>query len=176
MLALIVGILLVVLLLPSCGARNQKATEQTDATTLIHAGDQAPNFTVEMLDGPQITLSALRGNVVLLNFWATWCPPCREELAQVQTQIIDRFAGRDLVFLPISRGEEPATVTAFREKAGYTFAMGLDPAQTIYNMYASNFIPRNFLIDRDGKVILATVGYDAEEFETLIQTIEKTLQ
>lgn len=175
MLALIVAIVVIVLMLPSCGARN-KAAEQADATTLIHPGDQAPDFAVEMLDGPCITLSALRGNVVLLNFWATWCPPCREELAQVQTQIIDRFAGRDLVFLPISRGEERATVAAFREKTGYTFAMGLDPTQTIYNMYASNFIPRNFLIDRDGKVILATVGYDAEEFETLIQTIEKTLQ
>lgn len=174
MLALIVAILAVVLFMPACGNRN--AAADTDATTLVKAGEEAPDFTVELFDGGKITLSELRGKVVLLNFWATWCPPCREELTRVQKEIIDRFAGQEFVFLPISRGEERDAVAAFREKTGYTFTMGLDPAQTIYDRYASNFIPRNFLIGRDGKVILASVGYDKQEFEELIHTIETTLQ
>lgn len=176
MLALIVLIVLVILLLPACGNRNaQKAASETEATTLVRAGDQAPDFTVEMFDGSKITLSQLRGKVVLLNFWATWCPPCREELTHVQTEIIDRFAGRPFVFLPVSRGEQRDAVAAFRQKTGYAFPMGLDPSRTIYDRYASNFIPRNFLIGPDGKVILASVGYDEEEFEELIATIERTL-
>ena len=61
------------------------------------------------------------------------------------------------------------------EKTGYAFPMGLDPARTVYDRYASNYIPRNFVIDRKGKVVLATVGYDEHEFEELIRTIEKTL-
>ena len=109
------------------------------------------------------------------NFWATWCPPCRQELTRVQTDIIDRFAGKEFVFLPVSRGEKREAVEAFREKTGYAFPMGLDPARTVYDRYASNYIPRNFVIDRKGKVVLATVGYDEHEFEELIRTIEKTL-
>ena len=149
--------------------------EQVDASTLVKQGDAAPNFTVEMFDGKTIRLSDLKGKVVLLNFWATWCPPCREELARVQTDIIDRFAGKDFVFLPISRGEELQTVTAFRKRMGYTFPMGLDPDQKIFRRYATNYIPRNFLIDRDGNVTLVSIGYDKREFAHLVETIEKEL-
>ena len=158
MLALIAAIIAVILLLPSCGNRNTKKGAETDAesTTLVKAGDTAPDFTVEMVDGSSVTLGDLKGKVVLLNFWATWCPPCRQELTRVQTDIIDRFAGKEFVFLPVSRGEKRKAVEAFREKTGYAF-------------------PRNFVIDRKGKVVLATVGYDEHEFEELIRTIEKTL-
>ena len=161
-----------ILLLPSCGNRNAKKGAETDAesTTLVKAGDTAPDFTVEMVDGSSVTLGDLKGKVVLLNFWA-----CRQELTRVQTDIIDRFAGKEFVFLPVSRGEKREAVEAFREKTGYAFPMGLDPARTVYDRYASNYIPRNFVIDRKGKVVLATVGYDEHEFEELIRTIEKTL-
>lgn len=149
--------------------------EQIDASTIAKEGMEAPDFTVEMFDGENVRLSDLRGKVVLVNFWATWCPPCREELTRVQADIIDRFAGKDFVFLPISRGEEKQTVAAFRKRMGYTFPMGLDPDQKIFRRYAKNYIPRNFLVGPDGKIVLASIGYDKAEFEHLIKTIEKTL-
>lgn len=133
------------------------------------------DFTVALFDGSQLKLSELRGKVVLLNFWATWCPPCRQELTRVQKDLIDRFAGRDFLFLPVSRGEKRSDVAAFREKTEYDFPMGLDSTRTIYDRYATNFIPRNFLIDRDGTVVAATIGYSPEEFDKLIATIERTL-
>lgn len=145
-------------------------------TTLVKVGDVAPDFTVTMFDGEQLTLSKLKGKVVLVNFWATWCPPCREELKHVQKEIIDRFKGKDFVFLPISRGEKKATVEAFREKAGYTFPMGLDPKQSIFKLFASNYIPRNFLIGKDGKIVYLSVGYDEKEFNELISAIDKALK
>ena len=152
MLALIALIILVMVLLPSCGNRNAKKGAETNAesTTLVKSGDTAPDFTGEMVDGSSVTLGDLKGKVVLLTFWATCCPPCRQELARVQSDVIDRFAGRDFVFLPISRGETHQPVAAFREKTGYTFPMGLDPSQANYDRYASKYIPRNFLIGADG--------------------------
>ena len=176
MLALIVIIIAVIFLLPSCGNRSAKGgASQSDSTTLVKVGDPAPDFSVALFDGSHLTLSELRGKVVLLNFWATWCPPCRQELTRVQKDLIDRFAGRDFLFLPVSRGEKRSDVAAFREKTGYTFPMGLDSTRTIYDRYATNFIPRNYLIDRDGRIITATIGYSPEEFDELIAAIERAL-
>ena len=161
-------------------AAPQSASAQQEAeivaTTLVKQGQKAPDFTVEMVDGEKVTLSSLKGKIVLINFWATWCPPCREEFKRVQKDIIDHFKGQDFVFLPISRGEKKATVDSFRDKQGYTFPMGLDPTQEIYKKYASNYIPRNFVVGKDGKVIYVSVGYEAKEFESMIKAIEAALK
>ncbi len=177
--ALLVVVCAVIFLLPTgeqaALAETEERTEQDDtaATTLVKVGQAAPDFTVTMFDGSQVTLSELKGKTVLLNFWATWCPPCREELKRVQSDLIDRFADREFVFLPISRGEEHATVAAFRRQNGYTFAMGLDPERAIYDRYASNYIPRNFLIDSNGVVVSAVVGYEPDEFDLLVAKIDE---
>lgn len=148
---------------------------EAERTTLAKVGDEAPDFTVEMLDGSRITLSKLRGKVVLLNFWATWCPPCRQELSCVQKELIDRFAGEAFVFLPLSRGEKREVVAAFLHEKGYAFPAGLDPDASIYGRYAERFIPRNFLIDPSGRIVAATTGYEPEEFGKLVERIRTIL-
>lgn len=156
-------------------AKAQERPTQEQAT-LVKSGEVAPDFSVTMFDGSTVKLSDLKGKVVLLNFWATWCPPCRAELARVQKDIINRFKGKPFVFLPVSRGDSREAVEAFRNKMGYTFPMGLDSDSTLYRKYAKTYIPRNFLIDKSGRVVKASVGYNAEEFDELIKLIDKTIK
>lgn len=164
----------------SAEATEQKAeTADEEATieetTLINVDDNAPDFTVEMSDGSTVSMSELRGQVVLVTFFATTCPPCLNELQRVQTAIIDPFCNRGLKFLPISRGEDKATVEAFLKKNGYTFPVGIDTDGSTYNKFATKYIPRNFLINRQGVVVEASVGYDTEEFDALCKLINMTL-
>lgn len=153
-----------------------ESTASQDTLLRVQVGDQVPSFTVEMFDGSKICMDSLRGKVVWVNFWATWCPPCRAELKQVQSQIIDRFQGQDFVFLPISRGEMKETVAAFRKAQGYTFPMGLDPNKEIYSLFASMTIPRNFLIDQDGKIVACEVGYTPDKLTDMINQVENLLK
>ena len=118
MLALIAVIIAAILLLPSCGSRGGKAEADTESTTLVKAGDKAPDFTVEMFDGTKTSLAELKGKVVLLNFWATWCPPCRQELTRVPEDIRHRLDGRNCRFLPQSPRHKGDDVPASRPQTG----------------------------------------------------------
>ena len=144
--------------------------------TLVEVGQQIPEFSVKMFDGTTIDIKQLQGKTVLLNFWATWCPPCRQELARVQKDIIDRFQGKDFVFLPISREDTFEKIKTFREQNGYTFPMGMDTDRKIFSLFALDGIPRNFIIDKNGKIVYMETGYSEKSFEELIKEIEKTLK
>ncbi len=157
------------------GVEGATLEPSIEETTIVKAGMEVPEFTAKMLDGTEIKISDLKGKVVLLNFWATWCGPCRQEFTRIQADIIERFEGKDLVFIALSRGEEKAKVEKFMKSQNYTFPAGLDSDSSIFQKFATNYIPRNFVIDRDGKVALATVGYEPEEFDEMIKFLEGML-
>jgi len=158
---------------------QKKPTADIDGS-IVTVGDKAPNFSVEMLDGSKLELSKMKGKVVLLNFWATWCGPCMMEFKVIPEKLLKRFGTKaDFVFLPISREETRSTVKNKMEqlkKEGIDFPVGLDPKKRIYPLYATQYIPRNYLIDRDGKVVYTSIGYTENEFEILINKLEELLK
>ena len=167
------GIILSTLLMFSAAAVC--AQNDTESTTLLKKGMSAPAFTVQMVDGTTLSSEELQGKVVMLNFWATWCPPCRKEFKRLQKDIIDRFAGEDFILLPIAIDEDPDNVLPFLKKNGYTFPVAVDPGKKVYGMFAERYIPRNFVIGRDGKIALVSVGYEDKEFDQLIKNLETLL-
>ena len=161
---------------PEAEPEAQSEEDDVEATTLVNVGDVAPDFSVTMLDGRVIKLSELRGNVVMVCFWATWCPPCRQELAHLQEGVIDQFAGESFVVLPISRGEERGVVEKFITDNGYKFGVGLDSDRAIYDLYASNYIPRTFIVNKEGKVVYRNAGYDEVIAQEVNDAISQALK
>ena len=152
------------------------AQDDIESSTLIKQGMDTPAFTVRMLDGTTISSADLKGKVVMLNFWATWCPPCRKEFARLQKDILDRFRNEDFILLPVSVDDDPDKVADFMKKNGYTFPVAVDPGRKVYEMFAEKYIPRNFIIGKDGKIAFQTVGYEADEFDELVNDLEKLLK
>jgi peroxiredoxin len=117
----------------------------------------AQDFTVTDLDGNSVKLSDFRGQYVFLNFWATWCPPCKAEMPEIE-KIRQLFPERNLVILAVSTGEDKSTVAAFIKQYGYTFDIALDTNQSVASKYNITGIPTSFFIDMEGNIVAKAVG------------------
>ena len=145
---------------------------------VVKVGDAMPVFRV-LSDKGETLLSAdqLKGKVVLVNFFATWCPPCQKELAAVQETLWPKYKDNgQFVLVVIGREHDEAELAKYNEKKGFTFPLYPDKNRSIYAAFAQSLIPRSYLFDKEGKIIRATKGYTEEEFAELMQLIEQTLR
>ena len=114
-----------------------------------------PEFTLKDLSGKTWTFSELRGKVVLVNFWATWCPPCRKEMPDLET-LYSRFGSKGFVVLGIS-DEEAAKVEPFIHERKVSFPILLDPGRKVNDLFVVNGIPKSFVYDREGKLVTQSI-------------------
>jgi len=121
---------------------------------------QETGFTLTAMDGKTYNLDALRGKVVLLNFWATWCPPCRREMPDME-KLYQRFAAKGLIVLGVS-DEKRETVEGFLAKQSYTFPILLDPDRKVNTTFFVEGIPHSFLFDRQGKLVAQSIDMRTE--------------
>jgi peroxiredoxin len=131
-------------------------------------GHPAPDFTLTGLDGQTFTLSELRGKPVVLNFWATWCPPCRAEMPELQAAS-ERLQG-EVAIIGVNQGENAQQVAAFVQPLGFTFPMPLDAKTDVSRAYLVRNLPTTFFIDRDGIVRYSQIGPLTEA--TLVQRLK----
>ncbi|MGD0793185.1 MAG: TlpA disulfide reductase family protein [Terriglobales bacterium] len=113
------------------------------------------DFTLKDLSGKTWTFAELRGKVVLVNFWATWCPPCRKEMPDLET-LYERFESKGLVVLGIS-DEEAAKVEPFIRERKVSFPVLLDPGRKVNEMFVVEGIPKSFVYDREGKLVAQSI-------------------
>lgn len=124
----------------------------------VGAGQPAPTFSLDRLGGgAPVDLASLRGRVVLLNFWATWCQPCEAEMPAME-RLHRQLANTDFTLLAVSVDEDPAVVEAFRARLGLSFPILLDPRKRVSSSYQTYRYPETFLIDREGRIVARYVG------------------
>ena len=157
---------------------SKKDSLQSNHEYRLNAGDPAKNFTVKMMNGQDIKLADLKGKVVLLNFWATWCAPCIMEFYDFPSKIIAPYKNADFVLLPVSIGETMALVKekmAKLKQDGIDFNVGIDPAQSIFNLYATGSIPKSFLIDKKGIIRFVSTGNSEDNLNKISLMIQDLL-
>jgi cytochrome c biogenesis protein CcmG/thiol:disulfide interchange protein DsbE len=120
-------------------------------------GSPAPEIGIADLEGSPVTLDSLRGRTVLVNFWASWCPPCEKEMADLQSLYVEE-AGRGFTVLGVNEGEEPERAAAFMKSKGITFPTVLDADMAVTRRYEVFGLPNSFFIDPDGIVRARVVG------------------
>lgn len=129
---------------------------------------QDANFTVTDLQGKSWTLKDLKGKVVLVNFWATWCPPCQKEMPDLQA-LYNQYKDQGFVILAFSEDDETNKVAPFIAERKITYPILLDPGQKMGNQFQVNGIPKSFLYDREGKLVAQSIDMRTRhQFEEML--------
>jgi len=165
--AILPVILTLVLLVTSCSAgseppdgKSPAAPDGKSPTAPVEGtqvGNQAPDFQLQNVDGQTVSLSNLRGKPVLINFWATWCSPCRSEMPYIQ-EIYEEWSNKGLEVLAINKGESSSKAEEFMQSYNLSFTMLLDTKQATAQKYNIIAIPTTFFIDKDGIIREKIIG------------------
>ncbi len=128
-------------------ASNASAASSGNANAI-----PAPDFTLQTLDGESVSLSDYRGKLVMINFWASWCPPCNSEMPDLQ-RYYEQHQDDDFIILGVNYQDTPDKVQAFVEKYGVTFPILLDSDGRVANLFGVQGLPTSFFVDKEGNVL-----------------------
>lgn len=146
---------------------NKIDIENSQTTTK----EKAIDFKLKDLNGKDVSLNDFKGKNVLLNFWATWCPPCKAEMPDIE-KLYQENKNSDLVILAVNLGEDKQTVKSFIEKNKYNFDILLDSDQDVAIKYNIVSIPTSFFIDKEGNIVSKKIGaMTLEEMKSYINLL-----
>ncbi len=141
-------------------------------TSVVHVGDPAPDFSVTTADGDHFSLKDAMGDVILINFFATWCGPCLVELPHIEQIWVENRNNGSFRLLVIGREESIESVREFRDKNGFSFPIAADPDRAVYSLFANESIPRTLIVSPDGFVVYSKVGFYEEDLDELNAVLE----
>ncbi len=166
-------------LLAGCGGRETAApTAETDApvSQTVEVGKRVPAYTATWLDGSRFDLAAERGNVVMLNLWATWCGPCRYEIPELE-QLHARYSAQRFKVIGVSVDEGPVEeVRKFVADQKMTYPVALDPQGRLAGLFRTTVLPTTAIIDRTGKVVWMSAGVVNMTDTEMIGALETALR
>lgn len=149
---------------------------QNQKTTLLAVGDEVPAFKFELEKGKSISIKDYKGKMVLINFFATWCAPCRKELPLIQEQIWKKYAQHSkFAMLTFGREHNWKEVDQFKSDQHFLFPILPDPTRKVYALFATQTIPRSVLIGEDGKILYLSEGFEEKQFNELKKILENKL-
>jgi len=152
----------------ACFAVITIAAAQTENTTLTRIGDVAPIFICKTIDGKTIDIRKLHGKIIMINFFATWCGPCKLELPVLQKNIWNKYKDNsNFALIIIGREHDDQVIRDFVTNNKFTMPFAADPERQIFKLYAIQNIPRNVIIGKDGRIIYQSMGYSEEDFKKL---------
>ena len=150
----------------------------------VEVGTVAPNFTATDLEGRPVRFADLHGHVILLNIWATWCPPCRDEMPSMQ-RLHERFKDQDLRVVAVSvdrslgmldgSGNPGGDVRTFATQLRLTFDVWLDPSGAVQRQYRATALPESFVIDRTGIIVSKAMGAEEWDSGANVELIQRLL-
>ena len=147
-----------------------------DEFTLVKEGDMVPDFAFEVERGVTKKISELNGKIVWINFFATWCGPCLLELPHLEKEVFERFKDHtDFEVMVIGREHTWEEVTQFKNDNNYKLPFYPDVERKIFSQFANQNIPRNFIIDKNGHIAIASMGFNEQDFYELVEKVEKML-
>jgi cytochrome c biogenesis protein CcmG/thiol:disulfide interchange protein DsbE len=140
-------------------ARPERTAAPEGAAAAALAGELAPDFTLEAIDGRQVSLSDYRGQVVLVNIWATWCPPCVRETPRL-VKVYETYNSQGFVILGVNTTyqDKRDAVAMFAAEQGVSYPLLLDTDGGVGTTLGARLLPTSYLIDRDGKIVVTKVG------------------
>ena len=147
-----------------------------DEFTRAKEGSKAPDFHFDPVEGTAQKLSDLDGKVVWITFFATWCGPCRKELPHLEKEVYKKYSKHpDFKLLVIGREHSKEELEKFIGDTGHDLPFIPDPKREIYEKYAKQNIPRNFIIDKKGNIAAASVGFNEQDFNAKLEKLKELL-
>lgn len=169
------------LTLCACSLFAQAPAEQAANDTrgyIVKTGDKAPDdFPLVYADGRKTTLKELKGKVVVLQFTASWCKVCREEMPHLEKEVWQAYKDKNFVLIGVDRDEPLEKVQKFQQDMAITYPLALDPGADIFGRFADKKagVTRNVVIDKEGNIAFLTRLYDPAEFKEMVKVIEGLL-